>query len=1102
MKKYNFSFKNLYDREKLRELDDHFLDFLKNENFSLYEYLLENRKIHTKFAETYANEPEQIIEIAKIFADFLINIFDIKHSFSAYNRRLAKEEKIFSFRKSYINKIVKSVDISTKTLADFFILEKTLLQLLSIKHFSESIFVDKVNLWLTNLTLYSKELEVANLFSALVISLADIPSKYKSKSIFFKAKKVNFAKLVTLHDDHARGYRVIAKNKATKSIKRNGFSLYTRSSLRESLHNSNYCVKCHKRGRDYCKKGDVQDNIYKSNPSGVELKGCPLSMHISQMHVLNEQGNILAALIVATINNPLLAATGYNICNDCSVSCIFQKQETVDTPKVESHILKEVLALPWGFEIYSLLSRFNPLRFYRPYPKESSSKKVLVVGLGPAGYSLAYSLLQEGHYVVAIDALKIEPLNVPFSPIIDLKTITEDLDSRVINGFGGVSEYGITSRWDKNFLKIIRIILEREANMKIYGGLIFGSNISFQDAYTLGFNHVALCCGAGKPNLLPIENILAKGVRTSSDFLMSLHLGAFKKNNFHNLSIRFPVVVLGGGLTALDCATEAAIYYQRQLEKHLSRYNNLDKEKFNSTLEDEDRDLLAEYIRHFMLLEQAKSSSKDPYELVSELGGVSILYHGSFEDSKAYKGNPSEVEKTLRQGVSFIENAKLLRINIDRYSSINSLDVEINGSTTNIPARTLILALGTNQNNVVLQENPDLFSPDEANFTINGDKSNKFKDKEFSVILKKLLFSKDNEGYWVSFFGDMHKEFSGSVVKAMASAFYGQYEINKVLEEITSKEDNFPRFINTLEQKLFALVHDIKDINSSMYEIIIKSPLLTNKIKAGQFIKVQNYESYSKYSGKDILLSESIMLTPIVFEGDYIKCVVMKNGASTEILSNIEKNTKILCSGPLGSATSLPSNKAILLIAEGISNINVIAILKEAKKRGNTIFYIGIYKDDDSILYADFISKYVQKSHYLKVGINSIISDLPQVIDEFFKDFNGNLDMLMLSGSYSMVGAVNHVINTESNADIIRLLRKTEKIVSLSAPMLCGLKGVCATCLQKDKHNNFFYCCAVQEKNIEDINFINMGGRLMQNSLQEKIAKAYYEKTVKNKNVL
>jgi Trk K+ transport system NAD-binding subunit len=35
---------------------------------------------------------------------------------------------------------------------------------------------------------------------------------------------------------------------------------------------------------------------------------------------------------------------------------------------------------------------------------------VLVVGLGPAGYTLAHYLVNEGFGVVGVDALKIEPL--------------------------------------------------------------------------------------------------------------------------------------------------------------------------------------------------------------------------------------------------------------------------------------------------------------------------------------------------------------------------------------------------------------------------------------------------------------------------------------------------------------------------------------------------------------------------------------------------------------------------------------------------------------------------------------------------------------------
>ena len=65
-----------------------------------------------------------------------------------------------------------------------------------------------------------------------------------------------------------------------------------------------------------------------------------------------------------------------------------------------------------------------------------------------------------------------------------------------------------------------------------------------------------------------IPNGLARGVRAASDFLMALQLtGAAKFSSIANLQIRLPVVVIGGGLTAIDTATESLAYYVRQVEK-------------------------------------------------------------------------------------------------------------------------------------------------------------------------------------------------------------------------------------------------------------------------------------------------------------------------------------------------------------------------------------------------------------------------------------------------------------------------------------------------------------------------------------------------------
>ena len=41
-------------------------------------------------------------------------------------------------------------------------------------------------------------------------------------------------------------------------------------------------------------------------------------------------------------------------------------------------------------------------------------------------------------------------------------------------GFGGVAEYGITVRWNKNYLKLIRLLLERRTEFAMFGGVRFG----------------------------------------------------------------------------------------------------------------------------------------------------------------------------------------------------------------------------------------------------------------------------------------------------------------------------------------------------------------------------------------------------------------------------------------------------------------------------------------------------------------------------------------------------------------------------------------------------------------------------------------------------
>src|SRR5207253_6766736 len=298
----------------------------------------------------------------------------------------------------------------------------------------------------------------------------------------------------------------------------------------------------------------------------------------------------------------------------------------------------------------------------------------LIVGLGPAGFTLAHHLMNDGHFVAAIDGLKIEPLppevsgvmpdgsRCAFAPIRDVAAEYERLNARVMAGFGGVAEYGITVRWDKNFLKAVRLLLERRAQFAMYGGVRFGGALTIDSAFALGFDHIALCAGAGRPSIVSMKNGLASGVRQASDFLMALQLtGAAKSDSLANLQIRLPVVVIGGGLTAIDTATEALAYYPLQVEKFLSRYETLIAERGEAAVRADwtaqDAETASEFLEHAREFraerEVAAREGRKPrfVELMRRWGGATIVYRRRMIDSPSYTLNHEEVAKALEEGI-------------------------------------------------------------------------------------------------------------------------------------------------------------------------------------------------------------------------------------------------------------------------------------------------------------------------------------------------------------------------------------------------------------------------------------------------------------------
>src|SRR5581483_9966085 len=124
-------------------------------------------------------------------------------------------------------------------------------------------------------------------------------------------------------------------------------------------------------------------------------------------------------------------------------------------------------------------------------------------------------------------------------------------------------------------------------------------------------------------------------IRKASDFLMALQLtGAFKRDALPNLQVRLPAIVIGGGLTAIDTATELMAYYPLQVEKALDQYESLiadvGEQPIRSVYDAEEQEALDEFLEHGRAVraERARAAAAgeppDFIRLVRSWGGVTI----------------------------------------------------------------------------------------------------------------------------------------------------------------------------------------------------------------------------------------------------------------------------------------------------------------------------------------------------------------------------------------------------------------------------------------------------------------------------------------------
>ena len=186
-----------------------------------------------------------------------------------------------------------------------------------------------------------------------------------------------------------------------------------------------------------------------------------------------------------------------------------------------------------------------------PYQRAAATgKKVAVVGGGPAGLSCAHRLAMHGHDVTVFDAREKS---------------------------GGLNEYGIASyKSPGNFAQKEVDFILGIGGISVVHGKKLGHSFSLADLQK-DYDAVFLGVGLQGVNALGAVNDDASGVEDAVDYIAELR----QASDLSSLPVGRRVVVIGGGMTAIDAAVQSkllgaedvtVLYRRGQEQMKASRY--------------------------------------------------------------------------------------------------------------------------------------------------------------------------------------------------------------------------------------------------------------------------------------------------------------------------------------------------------------------------------------------------------------------------------------------------------------------------------------------------------------------------------------------------
>ncbi len=382
--------------------------------------------------------------------------------------------------------------------------------------------------------------------------------------------------------------------------------------------------------------------------------------------------------------------------------------------------------------------------------------------------------------------------------------------------------------------------------------------------------------------------------------------------------------------------------------------------------------------------------------------------------------------------------------------------------------------------------------------------------------------SYSSNGRTVTFFGDAHPFYAGSVVRAMASARNGYKEIAALFAEdiaaaeqsLGGNEEELRAFFDRMRREYRATVVRVDRLTPSIVELIVHAPAAARKFRPGQFYRLQNYAATAPELGGQRLVMEALAMTGAWTDPErgLLSMIALEVGASTRMIAHLTPGESVVVMGPTGTPTHIPECENVLLCGGGLGNAVLFSIAHALKSRHCRVLYFAGYRNGADVFKMDHIEaatdqviwctdagvpiqpRRSQDRHWRGTIIDAMVAYHDGKLGEQLIPFS-EINRIIAIGSDGMMNAVRRARHT-----VLRdAFGPHVAIGSINSPMQCMMKEICAQCLQKHRDPvtgrevTPVFSCFNQDQELDRVDFDNLRDRLRLNSVLETLGQSWLE---------